>query len=151
LTGLRPARPADLDLLVRHRRGMWEDMGQVERGVPDPSEANYRAWLEPRLASGEVVGWVAGDGIASGLLWFQECQPRPRVPGGTVPYLLSVYVDPAHRRHGLARSITEAAIAAARAAGHPRLALHASEAGRPVYEKLGFVAAPEMWLHLRGR
>lgn len=148
---LRPATPADLPMLVRHRRGMWEDMGQVARGAFDPSEAAYEAWLRPRLASGEVVGWVvcaAGRDVGSGLLWFQECQPRPRVPRGTVPYLLSVYVEPAARGQGSAKAITQVAIAAARAAGHPRLALHASDAGRPIYEGLGFMASAEMWRDL---
>jgi GNAT superfamily N-acetyltransferase len=129
---------------------MWEDMGTIRRGVPDPSEAMYRDWLAPRLASGEVIGWVSVDGHdapqGSGLLWFQECQPRPKVPGGTVPYLLSMFVEEGFRRAGVAKAIVQAAIEATRTAGHPRLSLHASEAGRPLYASLGFTPSPEMWL-----
>lgn len=150
-SSLRAATPADLALLVRHRRGMWVDMGYLAADAKDPSEAAYRDWLAPKLAAGEVVGWVVqagGRDIGSGLLWFQDWHPRPRVPKGTVPYLLSVYVEPPHRGAGHAKAITEAAIAATRAAGHPRLALHASEAGRPLYAKLGFVPSTEMILDL---
>jgi GNAT superfamily N-acetyltransferase len=146
---LRPATAADLGTLVHHRRRMWEDMGTLAAGAPDPSEAAYRAWLAPRLSSGEVVGWVAdagGSPVASGLLWFQQWHPRPTVPRGVIPYLLSVFVEPPARGQGLARAIAQQAIARTRAAGHPRLALHASEAGRPVYDSLGFRASPEMWL-----
>ncbi|HUR61618.1 MAG TPA: GNAT family N-acetyltransferase [Candidatus Thermoplasmatota archaeon] len=146
---LRAATSADLPVLVRHRTRMWEDMGTLPRGVTDPSEAAYRSWLAPRMASREVIGWVAqaGDGLVlgSGLLWFQECQPRPTVPGGTVPYLLSMFVEEGSRRRGVARAIVQAAIDATRAGGHPRLSLHASE-GRPLYASLGFASSPEMWL-----
>ena len=148
---LRDATGRDLDLLVLHRRRMWEDMGTLGRDAPDPSEANYRTWLAAGLASQAIIGWVAeaeGRAVASGLLWFQDWHPRPKVPRGTIPYLLSVYVDPAVRGKGLARAITQKAIAAARAAGHPRIALHASEAGRPLYASLGFVPSTELWLDL---
>jgi GNAT superfamily N-acetyltransferase len=133
---------------------MWEDMGQLAAGALDPSEAAYRDWLAPHLASGEVVGWIAVDGgrtIGSGLLWFQAWHPRPKVPRGTIPYLLSVFVEPAARGKGIARAITQAAVEATRRAGHPRLALHASEAGRPLYAKLGFTPSTEMWLDVGGK
>ncbi len=144
---LRLARLSDLDLLVRHRRRMWEDMGTLGRGADDASERPYRDWLAPRLASGEVIGWVGhgdAEGQASGLLWFQAWHPRPMVPRGTIPYLLSVFVDEPLRRRGFARAITEAAMDAARHAGHPRIALHASDAGRPLYSSMGFKAGKEM-------
>lgn len=148
---LRPAVAADLDLLVRHRRAMWEEMGILPRGGADPSAANYRSWLTARLG-GEVVGWVADDRgrpVASGLLWWQACQPRPRVPSGVIPYLMSLYVEPTARRAGLARAITQAAIERAGAQGHPRIGLHASRAGRPLYEALGFTPSDELWLDLK--
>jgi GNAT superfamily N-acetyltransferase len=148
---LRPAAPGDLELLVRHRRRMWEDMGLLPAGAHDPSEDAYRGWLATRLASGEVVGWVAaaeGRPVASGLLWFQACQPRPKVPDGVIPYLMSLWVEPEARRQGLARRITEAAIAEARSRGHRRVGLHASKAGRPLYEALGFRPSDELWLDL---
>lgn len=150
---LRPAAPTDLDLLVLHRRRMWEDMGHVQPGGADPSEAAYGTWLAAGLASGEIVGWVAvadGRDIGSGLLWFQPWHPRPRVPRGTIPYLLSVFVEPELRGKGVARAITQTAIEATRRAGHPRLALHASDAGRPLYAKMGFTPSSEMWLDLGG-
>jgi GNAT superfamily N-acetyltransferase len=143
---LRPATLADLPLLARHRRAMWEAMGTLAPGAPDASEANYARWLADGMASGAVVGWVAEGDQGSGLLWFQPWHPRPHIPQGTIPYLLSVFVEPAARGQGIARAIAEAAIAATQAAGHPRLALHASEAGRPVYAALGFRPGREMTL-----
>lgn len=150
---LRPATTADLDLLVLHRRRMWEAMGALARDAPDLSEATYRHWLLPLLAGGQVIGWVETDDhgtrpLGSGLLWFQEWHPRPMVPRGTIPYLLSVFVEPTARGRGIARAIAEAAIAAARRAGHPRIALHASDEGRALYASLGFTPRSEMVLDL---
>lgn len=151
MTRLRAATGADLPLLAAHRRAMWEEIGVLEPGASDPSADAYVAWLRPRMASGEVVGWVAeGDAqpLGSGLLWFQQVQPRPRVPDGAIPYLMSLYVAPAARRQGLARKVTEEALALARTRGHRRVGLHASDAGRPLYEALGFRPSGELWLEL---
>jgi GNAT superfamily N-acetyltransferase len=147
---LRAAVPADLELLVRHRQRMWEDMGTIRPGADDPSKEAYRAWLRRHLGH-DLEGWIAVDGnqvLGSGLLWSQEWHPRPAVPRGTIPYLVSVFVEPTARRQGVARAITQAAIDAARAAGHPRMALHASDEGRPLYESLGFAPSKEFWLEL---
>lgn len=148
---LRAAVPADLEMLVRHRQRMWEDMGILAPGADDASKENYRAWLKRHLGD-DLEGWVAVAGtqvLGSGLLWSQEWHPRPSVPLGTIPYLVSVFVEPTARKQGIARAITQAAIAAARASGHPRVALHASDAGRPLYESLGFKPSKEFWLELR--
>ncbi|HWH07967.1 MAG TPA: GNAT family N-acetyltransferase, partial [Candidatus Thermoplasmatota archaeon] len=118
------------------------------------ADAPYRRWLRPRLRSGSLVAWVAearGRPVASACVWVQPVQPRPTMPGGRIPYLLSVYVDPAHRGRGLATRLTKAAIAWCEAEGHAKLALHASAQGRGVYERLGFEPTTEMRLTLRPR
>jgi GNAT superfamily N-acetyltransferase len=148
---LRLATLDDLDLLVRHRRGMWEDIGMLGPGVPDPTQAAYRAWVRARLRSGRLVGFVVeekGEPVASGCIWLQEIQPRPHLPGPRWPYLMSMFTEPEHRGKGAAARIVGSAIAWSRRNGYSRLVLHASEAGRPVYKKFGFQPGIEMWLEL---
>lgn len=150
---LRRATLDDVPLLVLHRRLMWRDMGTFPEETLAPADAPYRRWLRARLKSGSAVAWVAESGgrpVASGVVWVQPVQPRPTMPEGRMPYLLSVYVDPAHRGKGLATRLTKAAIAWSRAQGYPKLALHASAQGRSVYERLGFEPTTEMRLTLRG-
>jgi GNAT superfamily N-acetyltransferase len=55
-----------------------------------------------------------------------------------------VFVEPSSRRQGIARALTEAALDWGREAGLVSIVLHASPAGRPLYESIGFVATNEM-------
>jgi ribosomal protein S18 acetylase RimI-like enzyme len=54
--------------------------------------------------------------------------------------LAGVAVAPAHRRAGLGGALTEAIVDFLEAAGVATVLLHATALGRPVYERLGFVA-----------
>jgi GNAT superfamily N-acetyltransferase len=55
-----------------------------------------------------------------------------------------VYVEPPSRRLGRARRLVETALDWARAERLASVVLHASRAGRPLYEQLGFVGTNEM-------
>ena len=57
---------------------------------------------------------------------------------GTVGWIGTVWVDSAWRRRGIGRELTRATIDAADAAGCRTLLLVATDAGRPLYEGLGF-------------
>jgi len=146
---LRPARAAELPILLEHRRLMWVDMGRLGRDAKDPSAKAFHGWMSRHLRKKDILAIVAVEGdriVASGCVWFQETQPRPHLPQTATPYLLSVYTEPDRRRLGLARRIVEALIAESRRRGYGRVSLHASDEGRPLYDSLGFKASPEMWL-----
>jgi acetyltransferase (GNAT) family protein/GNAT acetyltransferase-like protein len=57
---------------------------------------------------------------------------------GPVGWIGTVWVDPAWRRRGIGLDLTRATIEQAEAAGCRTLVLVATEAGRPLYERLGF-------------
>ena len=55
----RPATPRDRDIILRHRRGMFSDMGS---GTPEELDAMVEAtipWLNVALADGSYRGWLA--------------------------------------------------------------------------------------------
>lgn len=133
---------------------MWQDIGGYTRTELDAADAVYARWVRPRLRSGTIVSWIVderGEPVASGSAWVHHVQPRPRHPTGATPYLLSMYTEPAHRGQGHARRIVRAAMAWAKRAGYPRMTLHASDMGRPIYESLGWERTWEMKLELAGR
>lgn len=155
---LRQATPKDLPTLVRHRDAMWIEMGRVAPGEADPTSKAYGKWLLARMRRGTLTAFVVqelrpdgkrGAVLASGAVWIQDVQPRPGHPQTMWGYILSLYTEPAARHQGLARAILDACIEHAREAGCTRCCLHASDAGRPLYERMGFERTAEMWLDLR--
>src|ERR1700704_4436831 len=92
---VRPATLDDVDALVRHRIGMFTDMG-VPMDVA-ALDAAFRAWLADMTPAGR--GW-AGGGTPS------PPGPRgPTYPGTRLAFVYNVYAGPPHRRRGLARLI----------------------------------------------
>ena len=70
---------------------------------------------------------------------------RPPYPGnlaGREAYLLNMYTRPAWRKRGMASALLDAMARHAREQRLGKLWLHASDEGRPLYERLGFVANP---------
>jgi len=149
---VRRARPVDLPVLVRHRVGMWREIGHHSPEQLRSHAAPYSRWLSSRLRSGEIVAFLAttlGDPVGSGAIWFMPQQPRPGVRRAVTPYILSMYTDPAHQREGIASAIVTELVRVARRSGAQRVTLHASEQGRSVYARFGFVPSNEMRFWLR--
>jgi acetyltransferase (GNAT) family protein/GNAT acetyltransferase-like protein len=88
-----------------------------------------RARLDGEVVVAEVDGDLAG--VAAGAAF---------VATGWVG---GVAVAPERRRAGLGAALTEAVIAYLRARGAATVLLHATDLGRPVYERLGFRAEAE--------
>jgi GNAT superfamily N-acetyltransferase len=148
----RPATLADLDVLVRHRVRMFADMGFASADGFAELSAACRSWLSDALGRECYLGWLiapTGDpaAIAAGAgMLLQDMPPGPRDVRTTRAYILNVYTEPAHRGHGLATTATRAAIDEARRRGIKVVTLHASDEGRPIYERLGFEETNEMRL-----
>lgn len=146
---IRPASAGDIDTLVSYRLAMFRDMGWTDEVRLDRLAPLYGSYVEESLASGDFVGWIAEEDErpvgAVGLLW-ERVPPTVRNLGGRQAYVLGLFVEPAHRRRGIARSLVETAISHARAEGADVVSLHSSDSGRGLYESLGFVVSPEMRL-----
>jgi GNAT superfamily N-acetyltransferase len=142
----------DAELLVKHRLSMWCDI------LPEPAmsvtgtEERTREWIGEKLSSGKLVGFIAkteeGEVAGSGCIWIREQAPLPMSQFLEVPYLMSFYTEREFRRRGVARLIVETAIAWCRAHGYDRVNLDASEAGKSLYETLGFKPGYGMRLQL---
>jgi GNAT superfamily N-acetyltransferase len=61
---------------------------------------------------------------------------------------MSMYTEPEFRRKGFATLIVKEAMSWARRNGYARMSLHASKAGRSVYDKLGWERSWEMRVDL---
>lgn len=61
---------------------------------------------------------------------------------------MNLVTDPRYRRRGIARHIMQVTLKWLAERGIRRMALHATEMARPLYEELGFVDSNEMRLSL---
>jgi GNAT superfamily N-acetyltransferase len=129
---------------------MFFDMGHRDSRTLDSMIAAFLPWLREKMAAGEYLAWFAvaeSGGIAAGAsLWLMDWPPHMVGPGSRRGNILNVYTEPAYRRQGLARQLTQTAIAWCRAHGIATVILHASDEGRPLYQSLGFAATNEMRL-----
>ena len=82
-------------------------------------------------------------------LWLMDWPPHMLGPGRWRGNILNVYTRPASRRNGLARRLTETAIEWCGTNKVSTVILHASDAGRPVYESIGFEPSTEMRMILK--
>jgi GNAT superfamily N-acetyltransferase len=149
---IRPATLADLDTLAWQRRAMFEATGLLAAPAGAALEDAERRYLRRAMPAGTFVAWLVECGgaiVAGGGLQLRTLQPRPGfVAGEPEGLIVSMWTDPAHRRRGLASQVLDAIVAWSRRHGVRRLTLHASEAGRPLYERYGFRATNEMRLEL---
>jgi ribosomal protein S18 acetylase RimI-like enzyme len=155
--GIRRATIADVPLLARHRAAMFRDMGKL-RAEAEPGLIRATAdHLREALPGGEYLAWVAEsrsaspESIGGAGVQLRSMLPRPRSTGQEIEFgpeaiILNVYVEPAWRRRGVAEALMRAVLAALAERKVCRIVLHASDDGRRLYERLGFVPTTEMLL-----
>jgi GNAT superfamily N-acetyltransferase len=141
---VRPATLDDVEAIVHHRIAMFAEMGtQVDVGLV---ETAFRRWLVDMLRAGTYLAWVVeGAGhevVGGGGLTILPWPPGPHDVGGRLAFVYNVYTEPAHRRRGLARLVMETIHAWCRENGIGLVGLNASQAGRTLYEAMGYQQAP---------
>jgi ribosomal protein S18 acetylase RimI-like enzyme len=154
---VRAARSADIPLLGQHRALMFRDMGQLPPGGEAALAHATEVYLRDALPRGEYLAWIAEStgpspqAIGGAGVQLRPMLPRPRSPAGELELgpeaiVLNVYVAPTWRRRGIAEALMRAALAVLAERGIRRVVLHASDDGRRLYERLGFVPTNEMLL-----
>jgi GNAT superfamily N-acetyltransferase len=148
LTRWRIAEPEDARIIARQRACMFLEMARItEDGVPELLNASTSC-LQQALTDGTYRGWLAesasGEVVAGTGVLLRPLLPRPDALRGPEAVVLNVYVEPAYRRRGLARTLMVALLDWCRQERIPRIVLHPSSAGQPLYESLGFTPTGEM-------
>jgi GNAT superfamily N-acetyltransferase len=108
---VRLALPADAALVARHRVQMFMEMGQLTDAARPAFEEHATACLRALLEQGTYRGWFAvgpDSEVAGGAgVQLRTLLPRPEDASGTEAIVLNVYVEPAFRRHGVARALMQ--------------------------------------------
>ncbi len=154
---IRPAGANDIPVLARHRAAMFTDMGHLSSDLTATLIDRTAAYLREAMPRGEYVAWLAESQdttpavIGGAGVQLRPILPRPQPGGaelelGPEAIVLNVYVERAWRRRGVGEALMRTVLDALSRRGIRRIVLHASEDGRRLYERLGFVATNEMRL-----
>ena len=147
---IRTATSNDAEVITGHRRNMFLDMGRTDPEILAAMSQQFTPWVSDRLSQGRYLGWLAvdEDRVVAGLgLLLLDWAPHYLDPmHAERAYLLNLYVEPAYRRQGLASRLIDTALAESRRRQIRVTALHASEAGKPLYEGKGFRLTNEMYI-----
>lgn len=144
-------------MLAHHRAGMFRDMGELPEELHDPLVKASTAYFARAIPEGSYVAWVAqhrdaaGEIVGGAGLQLRELLPRPhaeqtRLMRGPQALILNVFTERSWRRRGVAEALMRELLAWCRDNGVESVVLHASNEGRPLYEKLGFTPTNEMRL-----
>ena len=143
---VREALAADIPALVRLRMALFGELGELDD--PQASDALWQAtqsYFSAAQADGSARSWlveVEGEAVACGTLALFVRPPYPGNLAGREAYLLNMYTLPAYRKQGMASALLDAMVVHACAERLGKVWLHASDEGRPLYERIGFVANP---------
>lgn len=139
----KKATIADIDELVRTRIIVLRAANKLSDDV-DMSvvENESYAYYKRALETGEHIAYLVYDNgtfIGAGGVSFYQVMPTYHNPTGKKAYIMNMYTAPEYRRHGIALHTLDLLVKDAREQGASQIALEATDMGRPLYEKYGFV------------
>jgi len=139
----RVATLNDLDLLTTSRIEVLRaankldastDMANVEK----ESYNYYKNALEDNTHFALLV--MEDDKfIGAGGVSFYSVMPTYHNPSGKKAYIMNMYTAPDYRRQGIAYKTLDMLVKISKERGINNISLEATEMGRPLYEKYGFV------------
>ena len=139
----RRATADQIDLLMETRVEVLRAANRLD-DFADLSEvaAQSRDYYLRALRDGTHTGLLAFDGedfVGAGGVSYFRVMPTCHNVTGWKAYIMNMYVRPEYRRRGIAARMLDLLVADARGRGIGLISLEATDAGRPLYEKYGFI------------
>ncbi len=133
----------DIEELVRTRililRAANKLSDETDMSVAEQESYTY---YRRALETGEHIAYLVydqGTFIGAGGVSFYQVMPTFHNPTGKKAYIMNMYTAPGYRRQGIAFHTLDLLIKHAEAQGVLQISLEATDMGRPLYEKYGFV------------
>ena len=137
------AKIEDLEVLVRTRVQVLRAANKLDDSVDmSEVETESRLYYEKALVDGSHVAVLVYDGdqfVGAGGVSFYTVMPTYHNPSGCKAYIMNMYTKPEYRRNGIAYHTLDLLIAAAKEKRITHITLEATDMGRPLYEKYGFI------------
>lgn len=118
--------------------------------LPDDTDMNEvreqsHQYYKKALCDGAHVAYLVFDKdekdlfVGAGGVSFYQVMPTYHNVSGRKAYIMNMYTAPAYRRRGIAYHMLDLLVQEAKNEGIMAISLEATEMGRPLYEKYGFV------------
>ncbi|MDE6971169.1 MAG: GNAT family N-acetyltransferase [Eubacterium sp.] len=133
----------DIEELVRTRILVLRAANKLsdEADMSVAEQESYTCYKRA-LETGEHIAYLVydqGTFIGAGGVSFYQVMPTFHNPTGKKAYIMNMYTAPGYRRQGIAFHTLDLLIKHAEAQGVLQISLEATDMGRPLYEKYGFV------------
>ncbi len=139
----KKATVEDMEELVRTRTIVLRAANKLSDDV-DMSEVEKqsREYYKSALETGEHIAYLVYDNgkfIGAGGVSFYRVMPTYHNTSGQKAYIMNMYTAPKYRRKGIAYHTLDLLVKEAKKQGIVQITLEATQMGRPLYEKYGFV------------
>lgn len=133
----------DINLLTKSRIEVLKAANRLADDV-DMEEVEAQSWdyYEKALSDRTHTAYLVFDSnrfIGAGGISYYRVMPTYHNPSGNKAYIMNMYTNPDYRRMGIAMKTLELLVAEAKEKGIKAIFLEATDMGRSLYEKFGFV------------
>ena len=133
----------DIELLTSSRIEVLRAANKLDDSVDmSEVETSSREYYKRALQDSTHTAILVMDGnsfVGAGGVSYYEVMPTYHNPSGKKAYIMNMYTRPDHRRMGIATRTLELLIHDAQKRGITSISLEATDLGRKLYEKYGFI------------
>ncbi|AFL89733.1 sortase-like acyltransferase [Terriglobus roseus DSM 18391] len=142
----RTATVEDAPQIALHRAKMFQDMGLLSEAELSLLRDAGEPWFASVIEDGSYLAWMLHhdtDIVGGGGMHLRPHGPMPgSLTAGLAGHIANVYIEPTHRRKGLAEALMRDMIEWANDHDIKELTLTASAHGQSIYQRLGFLPSP---------
>lgn len=133
----------DIDILVKTRIEVLRAANQLSNDT-DMSEVKRQSYsyYQKAFRDDSHIAYLVFDEtrfVGAGAVIFFQVMPTYHNPSGNKAYIMNMYTKPEYRRKGIAIKILDILVKESNNKGITAISLEATDMGRPLYEKYGFV------------
>lgn len=133
----------DLEILTKTRIEVLRSANKLDISV-DMSivELETYNYYKKSLCDGTHIAYLVFDNdifIGAGGVSFYNVMPTYHNPSGKKAYIMNMYTNPKYRRNGIAYHTLDLLVKECKSRGISCVTLEATDMGRPLYKKYGFI------------
>lgn len=133
----------DIDILIKSRIEVLRAANKLAEAV-DMTEVEKQSYdyYKEALSNSTHTAYLVFDEnkfVGAGGVSYFRVMPTYHNPSGNKAYIMNMYTNPAYRRKGIAYKTLKLLVKDAKEKGVTAISLEATDMGKPLYEKFGFV------------